>query len=250
LALAAGGHEVVVTGRDPEDLEATVALIEKEGGAAYAVPGDVSVPASVRQVAYAARQAVGAIDVLINNAGTPGQFVPILELDPVQVTAAFATNVLGPILLCQALVPDMVARGRGYVVDMNSIQGSRAMEGGALYGSTKAALLRLTDTLARELDGTGVVVFDVSPGLVRTRMMETPGLSEVVAELPESEWLPARRVADTICRLTGGGYDDLHGRFIHATDDLDALLERIDEEDLDARRLRLTPTAGEDPLFT
>jgi NAD(P)-dependent dehydrogenase (short-subunit alcohol dehydrogenase family) len=248
-ALAAEGHRVAVTGRLSTDLNTTVTLIEKDGGEAVAIRGDVSNYDSVRETAEAARRAVGPIDVLVNNAGTPGPFVPALEADPEAVAITFATNVLGPLFLCQAVVPDMVERGRGHVVNMTSLQASRSMPGGTVYGSSKAALMRITDTLAQELDGTGVAVFDVSPGLVRTQMMETPGLAEVVAELPESEWVPAERAALTICRLVSGRYDALSGRFIHATDDLDELLDMIGPGDIDARRLRLVAATDEDPLF-
>lgn len=248
LALAGDGHQVVVTGRSEADLRGTVALIEARGGTALAVPGDVADRDSMRAVAEAAHRTLRTIDVLVNNAGSPGQFVPLLDMDAEVLAATFATNVFGPFHLCQAVVPGMVDRGRGYVVNMNSMQASRAMPGGVAYGASKAALMRVTDTLAQELAGSGVVVFDVSPGLVRTEMMETPGLAEVVAEFPESEWLPAERAAHTICALVSGRYDALSGRFIHASDDLDLLLELIDEDDIDARRLRLA-AAPDDPLF-
>jgi NAD(P)-dependent dehydrogenase (short-subunit alcohol dehydrogenase family) len=249
-ALAMAGHKVVVTGRVSSDLDVTVELIERQGGTAYAVPGDVSVCESARQVANAARRFVDTIDILVNNAGSPGQFVPVLDVDPARLVSTFATNVFGPFFMCQAVVPDMVARGHGYVVNMNSMQGSRAMPGASLYGSSKAALMRITDTLGQELAGTGVMLFDVSPGLVRTRMMETPGLAEVVAEFPDSEWMSAELAAGTICRLTSGAYDRLSGRFIHASDDLDELLALVEEDDVDARRLRLAAATLDDPLFT
>ena len=248
-ALAGAGHKVAVTGRSSTDLNTTVALIERDGGKAVAIRGDVSDPHSVRATADAARRAVGPIDVLVNNAGRVGPFGPTLDADPEEVARTFATNVMGPLCMCQAVVPEMIERGHGYVVNMNSLQGSRSMPGGTAYGSSKAALHRLTDTLAQELDGTGVVVFDVSPGLVRTQMMETPGLAEVVAELPESDWMPAERAAHIISRLVSGRYDALSGRFIHASDDLDLLLDMIGSGDIDGRRLRLTPGSPEDTLL-
>ncbi len=248
-ALAAAGHRVAITGRSSTDLKTTAYMIEEAGGTAVAVRGDVSNLHSVRETVEAVRRSLGPIDVLVNNAGAPGPYEPLLEVNPEAFTSTFATNLFGPLHLCQAVVPEMVRRGHGYVVNMNSLQGSRSMPGGGAYGASKAALMRLTDTLGAELEGTGVVVFDVSPGLVRTQMMETPGLAEVVAALDESTWVPAERVAHTICRLVSGRYDGLAGRFVHATDDLDALLDLIGADDADGRRLRLTAAGDDDPLF-
>ena len=102
--------------------------------------------------------------MLVNNAGTGGRMHSVVEADPELWRQVLDVNVLGPVRLCSLVLPGMVARGRGYVVNMTSLQGSRAMPGCGAYGASKAALMRLTDTMAGDLAGTGVVVFDVSPG--------------------------------------------------------------------------------------
>ena len=98
------------------------------------------------------------------------------------------------------------------------------------YGVSKAALMRFTDSLAAELRGTGVMVVDLSPGLVRTSMTaDRADLGRVPAEV----WQPPEKAAGLVLALVSGGYEELHGRFVHVTDDLDQLVARV-REDRDA----------------
>ena len=158
-------------------------------------------------------------------------------------------NVLGPVRLCSLVLPGMVARGRGYVINVTSLQGSRAFPGCSAYGASKAALMRLTDTMAGDLAGTGVVVFDISPGVVRTAMTQEPGLAALLADIPDEDWTPAARTGEVVAALTGGRFDALSGSFVHAEDDLEALLARMSGAEPDWRRLRMTPAGADDPLF-
>jgi NAD(P)-dependent dehydrogenase (short-subunit alcohol dehydrogenase family) len=138
----------------------------------------------------------------------------------------------------------MVSRGRGYIINMNSLQGSRGGETSAAYAVSKAALMRFTDTVAAEVAGTGVIVLDVSPGLVRTSMTdERPDLNAI----PDDEWTPPETAANHIVALASGKYDALHGRFVHASDNLDDLLKLI-EGHTDGRVLRLAAAGVGDPL--
>jgi 3-oxoacyl-[acyl-carrier protein] reductase len=143
----------------------------------------------------------------------------------------------------------MVARGSGHVLDITSLQGSRTFPGYVAYGASKAAHMRLTDTLCGELAGTGVVVVDLSPGLVATDMTAEPGLAALLADMPTEEWTPVERVAEKAAALVSGRYDVLAGRFVHAVDDLDALVAALPADDDDAGRLRLARVPGGDPLF-
>jgi NAD(P)-dependent dehydrogenase (short-subunit alcohol dehydrogenase family) len=109
--------------------------------------------------------------------------------------------------------------------------------------------MRLTDTLARELAGTGVVVVDLSPGLVATDMTAEPTLAALLADVPAEQWTPAERVAEKAAALASGRYDVLTGRFVHAEDDLDALVASLPADDGDGRRLRLTAVPAGDPVL-
>ena len=140
----------------------------------------------------------------------------------------------------------MVARGSGRVLHVGSGMGHRPNAGWSAYATSKAALSRLTDSLAAALDGTGVTVLEASPGLVRTDMTET-----MWGPPDEQAWNPVERMVDLVRRFARGELDALHGRFVHAArDDLDALLARAP-----ARARRPTPgpcgcarTAPDDPL--
>jgi NAD(P)-dependent dehydrogenase (short-subunit alcohol dehydrogenase family) len=167
------------------------------------------------------------------------------EADPDDWWRVVETNLRGPLLLLQAVVPSMVRRGAGRVLHVGSGMGQRPNPDWSAYAVSKAGLSRLTDSLAAALDGTGVVVLEVSPGLVRTDMTET-----MWGPPDEQSWNDPARIVDAVLRFARGDLDRLHGRFVHAArDDLDALLEaapRIEAQE--ARTLRLRPYGADDPL--
>jgi 3-oxoacyl-[acyl-carrier protein] reductase len=139
----------------------------------------------------------------------------------------------------------MVRRGGGRVLHVGSGMGQRAHPDWSAYAVSKAGLARLTDSLAAGLDGTGVVVLEVSPGLVRTDMTET-----MWGPAEEQSWNEPARVAEAAVRFARGDLDALHGRFVHAArDDLDLLVAAAATiVERDARTLRLRPYGPDDPL--
>jgi NAD(P)-dependent dehydrogenase (short-subunit alcohol dehydrogenase family) len=145
--------------------------------------------------------------------------------------------------MCHAVLPHLLRAGAGRIVNLNSLAGMRAMPPAAAYSISKAALSRLTDNLAASLEGSGVSVFDLSPGLVHTDMADGSGL---FGDVPEQEWTPMEVVVRALLDLTSGRYDALSGRFLHAVDDLNAVLAAAGE---DGRRLRLLPAGPADPVF-
>ena len=179
-------------------------------------------------------QKLGPLQLLVNNAGI-NNFGLLHESDPERSGRPSLPSLRGSLLMSRAAVPGMVTRGRGRVVNVcsNSALGPR----GGAYGVAKAALIRFTDTLAAELEETGVRVFGVSPGMVRTRI--TSGRPELEAQ-PASAWYSAERIATLVAIIASGRADALNGRFIHVMDDLDRMLaesERIRQEDLYQLRL-------------
>lgn len=247
LALASD-RPVTVIGRRLEPLTETVELIAANGGSALAVAADVSSPADVERAVGTAVTELGPVDVLVNNAGTGGRQARLADGGAEHWAQVFAVNVLGAAHMCAAIVPAMVAAGAGCIVNVNSLQGSRSFPGYAAYGASKAALMRLTDALAAELDGTGVIAVDVSPGLVDTDMTREADLAAVLASIPAEEWTPVEKPAALIARIAGERPAVLNGRFVHAEDDLDDLLERLQTAGEDGRRLRVVPLTP-DPLL-
>ncbi len=185
LALARGGAEVLVHGRDATRGAETVQGITAAGGNASFVNADLGVPDEVQHLA----DEVGEVDILINNAGLPG-FGPTAEFDPTLFDKMFATNVRAPFFLVAALAPGMAARGHGSIISVSSMAGGVGLAGGAAYGATKASLEAMTRAWAAEYSASGVRVNAIAPGPVYTA---TPSGAEFTTALGETT--PMRRAA-------------------------------------------------------
>jgi 3-oxoacyl-[acyl-carrier protein] reductase len=246
LALAADGLLVGLLGRDRETLDRVHDEVVASGGRAVVLVADVTRRDQVDEAVAAVTRGLGPVDLLVSNAGLRERAAAApWEADPDDWWRVVETNLRGPLLLLQAVVPSMVRRGAGRVLHVGSGMGQRPNPDWSAYAVSKAGLSRLTDSLAAALDGTGVVVLEVSPGLVRTDMTET-----MWGPPDEQPWNPMAGIAALTVRFARGELDPLHGRFVHAArDDLDALLAAAGQiVDRDARVLRLRPYADDDPL--
>lgn len=163
---------------DPEALQAVAGeLAARHGVQCLAVPADIAGPAAVTEVFKAARQRFGVIDILVNNAGILGDGV-LGMLGAATVDRVLAVNVAGPLHATQ-MAARMMRRGGGAIVNVGSIVGTRGNAGQALYAASKAALVGLTLSAAKELGPFGIRVNAVAPGFIRTSMTE--GLDPQVA---------------------------------------------------------------------
>jgi NAD(P)-dependent dehydrogenase (short-subunit alcohol dehydrogenase family) len=232
--LAQAGMRVAAAARTGEQVEAVAREI---GGIAVEV--DVADPSSVARMVSAVERELGPVDVLVNDAGIsgPSQARPIWEEDPADWWRVFEVNVLGAYLCCRAVLPQMVERGRGRIVNVGSGAAYLPLPpgvGGTAYGSSKAALQRFGELLAGQLQDRGVYVFTISPGLVRTAM--TSSFSD------DAPWTPPELAPRLVRVLASGRADSLAGRYLHAEhDDVEDLIRRADdvrELDLNAIRLR------------
>jgi NAD(P)-dependent dehydrogenase (short-subunit alcohol dehydrogenase family) len=250
-ALAAAGARVALAARSGDELAELVGAVEAGGGVARGWALDVTDLGAVTGVVGEVEVALGPVTLLVNNAGTAQEPGPLWEVDPDGWWRDLEVHVRGAFNCCRAVLPGMVARRRGRVVNIGSLVGARDEPYVSAYACAKAAYFRLTGTLAAETAGHGVTVLCVSPGLVRTRMVEESLLGESgrrwrpqIAAIPPEEYTPAGRVADLLVRVAAGDADPLSGRFLHAEDDLDELLadaERVIAEDLLTLRLRERP---------
>jgi 3-oxoacyl-[acyl-carrier protein] reductase len=245
--LARLGWDVGLTARSADELAVTAELVREAGVREVTIPGDVSQPGHVEATCAAVEAGLGRVGVLINNAAVTGEYAPIVESDPEEWWHVQEINTRAPFLFCHRLVPSMVEQGRGYVVNINSLDSSRPARAGApAYSVSKTALWRLTELLALQLEGTGVVVVDLSPGMVRTAM---GGSRPDAGVIPPEAWLDPSVAADKVEQIVSGRYDSLHGRFLHARDDLDSLVAAVAVQP-DARFLRLVPAGGDDPIIS
>jgi short-subunit dehydrogenase len=188
-ALAASGARVVVSGRDASRL---AEVAREVGGVALAA--DLTAPDGPAALAGAAREAAGHIDILVNNAGV-GWAGPLAGISPEKVGELIAVNLTAPIQLTRLLAPAMLERGRGRVVFVSSIAGATGVRGEAVYSATKAGLGYFAESLAYELDGRGVGVSVVVPGVIDTPFFERRGRA-YGRRRPGP--LPAQRVARAI----------------------------------------------------
>ncbi|GAA0477321.1 SDR family oxidoreductase [Streptomyces olivaceiscleroticus] len=240
IRLAAEGFRVGITARSTEQLKEVAATIEAAGGVVAVAPGDATVAENVAEVERTVSAALGPIDLLVNNAGYASAPMPFIEVDPADWWRVVETNVLGPMLFTHAVLPSMLKRGSGHIININSMMGSKLSGASVAYGVSKAGLMRFTDAIAEEVTGTGVALFDLSPGLVRTGM--TANRPDLDA-LPEAAWSKPEATAEKVIELASGDYDALTGRFIKLSDDLGELAGQIDG-DMRLLRMQPVPDAG------
>lgn len=170
LELAATGFDVALLARSAEQLASTADAVRDRGGRALELAVDLGDGAVARAAADRARLELGPVDVLINNAAELGPIVAAAALDPLAWERALAVNLVGAATLTFALLPTMLERGRGEIVNVSSriIDDPGAMPRGNAYVTSKAALEAHAINLAAELSGTGVVVNVCRPGILDT----------------------------------------------------------------------------------
>jgi NAD(P)-dependent dehydrogenase (short-subunit alcohol dehydrogenase family) len=196
LRLGRAGMVVVLAARRAAELAEVAGQIEAAGGQAVAVPTDLRDPAGVAALVSRAAEVNGRIDGLVNNAGVGG--VPSVLADDAVVDAMLDVNVRAPIRLMRAVIPIMRAQGpgplgHGAIVNIGSVAGEIGI--GGVYSATKFALRGMTDSVRRELAGTGIGVTLVEPGYIATELNGRSGLPgpEIVAAAVERALRRPRR---------------------------------------------------------
>ena len=175
LRLAKEGATVVLSARDATALAAVASEVTTAGGRCLCVAADLCVTAEVRALAQAASN-VGPIDALVNNAGVVHRR-SLADTDEARWDETLDVNLKAPYLLTQALLPGMLARGRGRIVNVCSISSVLGTPNLTAYCASKWALLGFTKALAREVEGTGVSVIAVLPGSTDTDMLKGSGFA-------------------------------------------------------------------------
>jgi 3-oxoacyl-[acyl-carrier protein] reductase len=186
------------------------------------------------------------VGLLVNNAGVIEHAETDFASDDVEdMWRVVETNVRGPMLMTHAVLPGMLARGAGRVLNVNSGSGYHRSGAYTGYGISKGALSRLTTLLDAQLRPRGIRVLDLAPGVVLTDMT-----SSMPAHEERTEWTPVETVAELVRAFGDGELDALSGRLVRAGADTVAALvaaaARIEAQD--ARRLRLTGYGDDDPL--
>ncbi|NYD20982.1 SDR family NAD(P)-dependent oxidoreductase [Kineococcus aurantiacus] len=245
LGLARAGFTVAVVARGARLLDDLVDEITGEGGRAVATAFDVTDYAAVAAGVHALELELGGLDLLVQAAGRiEDREVPPWEADPAQVKAVLDTNVLGAFHVARAVLPGMVARGSGRVVDLSSGSASKDSGRYAAYGASKAALFRLGGAIAAAGAEHGLSAFELSPGVVRTAMS-----TSMSQHADRTEWTDPEAVVEMVLAIASGRLDAWSGRFLRVgVDTPEALLAVQDRLDPAARRLVVAPYGPEDPL--
>ena len=163
---AAEGWNVIATGRRRERLDK---LVEELAPAkVYGACFDMRDQQAINDLPASLPEEFAAIDVLVNNAGLALGLEPAQNCDTDQWEAMIDTNVKGLVLMTRAILPGMVERGRGHVVNMGSVAGTWPYPGGNVYGATKAFVRQFSLNLRCDLHGTGVRVTNIEPGMAET----------------------------------------------------------------------------------
>jgi NAD(P)-dependent dehydrogenase (short-subunit alcohol dehydrogenase family) len=214
-ALAREGALVVVSGRDAGRGTEVVGRIREQGGRAEFVKADLATSEAVRVLAGDALAAADDhIDILVNNAAYILPAQSLLQATVEQIDAALDLNVKAPLLLTAALVPGMVERGAGAVINIGSVSGVHGKEGTALYGASKAALHSLTKSWAAELGPKGVRVNAVVPGPTATELnaAQMPMWEQITAtNYPARRPGTASEIAAAVIFLAGDEASYIHG---------------------------------------
>jgi NAD(P)-dependent dehydrogenase (short-subunit alcohol dehydrogenase family) len=246
--LARAGAHVALVARSADELDQVAHAIKADKGRAVAFPGDVTDERTVEALVHDVVQTVGPPTLLVNNAGSWAQVGPVAESDPTTWWRDVEVSLKGTYLCSRAVLPGMLERSNGRIVMVASYAAITASPFMTAYACAKTAVIRFTDSLAAELESSGVRVFCISPGLVRTALVEKVARSEEGRRfLPRlstrDDELEPERAARLVVDIASGRLDPLAGRFLHVLDDVDDLLDRADElarHDLYSLRLRTT----------
>jgi NAD(P)-dependent dehydrogenase (short-subunit alcohol dehydrogenase family) len=239
--LADAGASVGVLARSEAELAGTVMRIEASGGTAEAATADVTDLAAVKAAVADLQRRLGPIDLLVNKAGILGPIGPVWEVDAEDWWTTIEVNLRGVLLCSQVVLPSMVRRQSGRIINITSQAGAHRWPLVSAYSVSKAAVTKLSENLAHETRRYGISVFSVHPGLLPIGITETTAEQEPASayeaqvrqwaanEFREGRGARPEQAVELILRLATGDGDPLSGRHLSVHDDLDTLLARLPE---------------------
>jgi len=223
--LLASGAAVALWDIDAGALDDAVASL-KQSGRIHAAVVDVTDEASIAAAVDALIRDGGTIDILVNNAGITGGNAPLWQLEPQVWRRVVEVNLVGPYLVCRAVVPHMVAAGYGRIVNIASIAGKDGNPNASHYSASKAGLIGLTKSLGKELAATGVLVNCVTPAAAKTELfgqMKQEHIDYMLSKIPMGRFVTVDEIAAMVAWLasqecsfsTGAVFDISGGRAVY-----------------------------------
>lgn len=188
-ALLAEGATVAIIAHKEATVENVVAELSSAGNITGFVC-DVGLPQQVAVTFEAISHQHGPVDILVNNAGVQGPIGPLSQNDPEVWWHTLQTNLLGTFLCCRSVLPEMIKRRQGKIINLSGGGATTARPFFSAYAASKAAIVRLTETLAQEMRPYGIQVNAIAPGAVNTRMLEE--VLEAGESAGEAAWNEAR----------------------------------------------------------
>ncbi|GAA4424149.1 3-ketoacyl-ACP reductase [Georgenia halophila] len=236
VGLARAGLDVGLVARDGYRLEQVAEEVRGLGRRAVAATADVTDQEAVAAAVDAVEHDLGSVDLLVNNAGRIDAEVPLWDADPDEWWSVVETNVRGPFLFARAVVPGMLERGGGRVIDLNSGSGTRDSARATAYYVSKTAMFRIGGAIHEGGYERGLRAFELAPGVVVTDMTRS-----MEAHRNRTEWTDVEDVVELAVTIARGDVDELSGRYLRAGTDTPASLRAQLGRDLEAaRKLRVT----------
>lgn len=214
LALGEAGASVVLAARTTAQAEANARQINAAGGKAAAIACDVSDYAACQRLVQETTERFGPPDVLVNNAGVIEPISMVGEADPAEWARSIEINLIGAYYVIRAVLPGMIERGHGDIINVSSGAAHRPLEGWSAYCAGKAGLAMLTRSIDLEHRAAGIRVFGFQPGTTDTDMQVTIRASGInmVSRIPREQLTPVAHPARAIVYLCSEEADDLAGK--------------------------------------
>jgi len=214
--LADAGADIAAVGRDAAGLREVKAAVEAKGRRCVAIAADMATVAGPAQAAKEALAAFGSVDILVNNAAI-ALIAPLLEATPADWDATMAVNLRAPFLLAQALVPAMIKKGGGKIINISSQAGVIGQDSHAAYGASKGGLNTLTKVMCVEWAKHNIQINSVCPTVILTPMGEEHwGKPErgdpMKAKIPAGRFGKPIEVADMILYLASSASNLVNGQ--------------------------------------
>jgi 3-oxoacyl-[acyl-carrier protein] reductase len=191
VSLAKAGCRVVLAARTREQIEAVQKEILSKGGDALAIPTDLTVDEDIQRLVEESQAKWGAVDILINNAGW-GKRAPVVGASLTDWDQTFRLNLRAPMVLAKALLPKMIAKREGAVINIGSVSGKAGEANGAAYSASKFGLIGFTQSLYEEVREHSIKVAVILPGFVDTPLIPPN------RQLDRSKMIQADDIAQTV----------------------------------------------------
>ena len=185
LTLAGEGCDVIIIDKDIEGAQKTAAEVEASGRKSLVFQVDVTDSAGVNDAVKVALEKFGRIDILVNNAGASTPPKPFVEKTEAEWEPDIALNLMAVLICTRAVLPQMLERKRGWIINISSGVGTMGLANSSIYSAAKAGVIAFTKSLAKEVIAQGVNVNSVSPGLGDTGFLRSSNVLKTVETPPE-----------------------------------------------------------------